>query len=111
MVEYTNTPNSRSNVIEWLKAATGDTNGMFEVPNRAAILATVSFTGTFGGATAIIEISNDGTTFFPMNDSAGSAVSATADALFEVSTVARFIRPAISAGTGDSINVLISLVG
>ena len=41
---------------------------------------TVQFAGTWGGATAVLEGSMDGTTWFTLTDYQGAAISATADA-------------------------------
>jgi hypothetical protein len=74
----------------------------------------VQFTGTWGtGGTAILQGSNDAdedtATWFTLKDKLGNAVSATADALFQVLHMPRHLRPKLSAGTG-SIDVDVTLI-
>lgn len=62
-------------------------------------------TGTFGGATIILQGSNDGTNWFGLNNVAGStAISFTAAGGAQVIERPRYIRPFLSvAGAGATI--------
>lgn len=102
-----------SNVRQWEGIATGGSIESFEPDRREAVIATVQFSGTFAGGTVVtMQASNDDVNFFTLKDRiTGSNISVTAAGLFEISTVARFIRPSISSGTADSVNVFVSLVG
>jgi len=70
----------------------------------------VSITGTFGGATVVIEGSNDGTNYFTLNDLQASAISKTSAALEGIAEIAKFIRPRISAGASGTTNVNVHIV-
>jgi hypothetical protein len=95
----------------WDNAATADTEIAYALLNRLGTDGAVSFTGTFGGATVKLQASNDGTNFFDMKDKSGTTISATAGALFTFDTSAAYIRPAITGGTGDSIDIIVVLRG
>lgn len=97
--------------VTWGELATGDTIVAFPVAAQAAVAGAVQFKGTFGGATLGLQASNDGATFFDIKDLGGSAISATAAALFEFTTAAMYLRPMISGGTGGDVDVVVVLRG
>lgn len=97
--------------VTWTGAATGDTLEEFGLIDTAAVAGSVQITGTFGGATAVMQVSNDSTTWFTAKDMSNTEVSATADAFFEFSSSALYLRPSISGGTGDTIDIVLSLRG
>lgn len=102
-ISFTSTGTFDRRVITWAAAATGDTFNPFvmDVPGS---VAAIQIDGTFGGATATLQGSVDGTTYFGLEDVTGTAISATAAALFELSTAVLYIRPALTSGTGNSVN-------
>lgn len=61
---------------------------------------------TFGGATAVMEGSDDGVTYFTLKDVYGSAVSTAVAARFDLNDVPRYMRPRTSGGTGTSVTVV-----
>jgi len=71
-------------------------------------VASVQVRGTFGGATVVLQGSNDGVTYSTLKDLQGNALSFTAAGYAEFSSAAEFLKPSISGGTGDSIDILIS---
>jgi hypothetical protein len=97
--------------IIWEALATGDTVVAAAIPYQAAIAGSVQIVGTFGGATVKLQVSNDGSTFFDMVDLGANALEATANAFFEFTTAAVYLRPAISGGTGDDVDVIVCLRG
>ena len=97
--------------ITWAGLSTGDTIESFPIATQAAIAGTAQFRGTFGSATVKLQASNDGVTFFDMKDRTGATISATAAAFFEFTTAAMYLRPTISGGTGDDVDMLILLRG
>jgi hypothetical protein len=97
--------------ITWAGVVTGDTLTSLPVAGQAAVAGAVQFSGTFGGATMTLQASNDGTTFATIKDLTGTAISATAAGLFEFTTAALYIRPAITGGSANSVNVILSLRG
>ncbi len=64
--------------------------------------------GTFGGATCILEGSNDGVTYVPLKDANGTAISLTAAGHFHLLGTPRFVRPRLSVvGAGAAVNATI----
>lgn len=98
-------------VVTWTGMATGDTIESYTPIGTAGIAGAIQISGTFGGATVILQQSNDGSTWFTAKDVFGDDVSATANAIFEISLSALYIRPSISGGTGDAVNVILALRG
>jgi hypothetical protein len=100
-------------VVRWIwdNLATGDTVVEAGIPGQAAVAGSIQFTGTFGGATVKLQVSNDNSTYFDMKDLLGNAITATSAGYFEFTTAGVYLRPAISGGTGDAVDVTISLRG
>lgn len=68
----------------------------------------VTFTGTWGGATAGLEGSNDGTTWVPLADPQGGAISKSADAIEAILELTRFVRPRLTTvGTAAAVKATI----
>jgi hypothetical protein len=109
--DFVTTQSSKTPRITWADASTGDTIEPFSVDAQTAIAGAVQFAGTFGGATVKLQVSNDGTTYFDMRDLGGTTISATVAALFEFTTAAAYVRPAISGGAGDDVDVIVVLRG
>lgn len=66
---------------------------------------TVYFLGTWGGATAVLQ-GGDGSTYLPLTDPQGNAISKTADGIEAVSEVPEFVRPNLTTpGTGATVTV------
>lgn len=61
---------------------------------------TVQFAGTFNGATVVLEGSNDGVNYRTLTDAAGSALSATAAALKQVTEAPLYVRPNANTSVG-----------
>jgi len=95
----------------WENVATGDTLQPYAVHARLGLDASVQFAGTFGSATVKLQQSNDNAAYFDMKDTAGTTVSATAAALFNFSSAAVYLRPAITGGTGDAVDIYLVLRG
>lgn len=97
--------------VIWEEAATGDTLSPFVLTQQYGLAASVQVVGTFGGATAKLQVSNDGTNWADVLDPLGAAVSLTATGYFELSLSGAYIRPAISGGTGDDLDIIVVLRG
>ena len=68
----------------------------------------VTFTGTWGGSTAGLEGSNDGTTWIALADPQGSAISKTANGIEAVLELTRYVRPRLTVvGTGAAVTASI----
>ena len=92
---------------------TGETTaGNATIPRYAPMVslttASVQVSGTIGGATIALQGSNDGVTYTTLKDTAGSPLSFAAAGYAEFSSAAAFIKPSISGGTGDSLNIIVS---
>jgi hypothetical protein len=62
----------------------------------------VQFSGTWDSATAVLQGSNDGATWFTLKDPGGNAISLTADGLRQILENTRYIRPSTSGGGGSA---------
>lgn len=103
--------------VTWDAIATGDTINWFTVPNAWGALAEVQMYtdsgGAWGSATVGMEATNasDGDGATALTNTLGSAVSATEDARFAVEVLSLKVRPTITGGTSDDINVVLMLRG
>jgi len=97
--------------VIWEEAATGDTLEPFLLSQQYGLSASIQVVGTFGGATAKLQVSNDGTNWADVQDLLGTAVSLTAAGYFELSVSGAYIRPAVSGGTGDDLDIIVVLRG
>jgi len=107
-IASTSDHSGRRAVVTWETVTTGDVGASWAMEGDGSGLCAVQITGTFnGGTTAVMQVSNDGVTWFTADDVQGTAVSATADAFFEMSTAARYIRPSVSSGSSDDLDVVL----
>lgn len=113
MVErvLTHTSSMSHDLASWAGLATGDTGAPVSNAGARGAVGSIQFSGTFGGATATLEGSNDGTTWFTLKDTLGNLVSLTAAGLVEFSSAALYLRPSVSGGTGVSIAATAALQG
>ena len=109
--DFVATQSGKTPRVTWADIVTGDTLTAFPVAAQAAVAGAVQFGGTFGGATIGLQVSNDGTTYFDMRDLGGTVISATAAALFEFTTAAMYIRPVITGGAANAVDVTVVLRG
>jgi hypothetical protein len=107
----TDGPISTANVVNWTAVSTGDTINSYAIPEEFGAIGCVQITGTFGGASVTMEVSNDGTTWFGLTDLQGTPVTATANTFADFSTAAIYMRPAITGGSSDSVNVRVAFRG
>lgn len=97
--------------VAWADIATGDTMVAYEISDQAGLAGAVQFAGTFGGATVTLTGSNDGTNYVTLVDQTGSLISTTSAGLVEFSTSCRYIKPGITGGTSDAVDVTVVLRG
>lgn len=71
----------------------------------------VQVEGTFGGATVLLQGSNDGTNWRTLTDAANAALSFSSAGLKAVTEHTRYIRPLSSGGTGSAITVTVFMRG
>lgn len=96
---------------KWTGAVTGDTIEPRISPAQVPIAGAVQFTGTFGGATVKLQVSNDGVTYYDMKDLSGVVISSLAPAFFEFTTAGIYLRPVLTGGSGNSVNTFLTLRG
>lgn len=92
-------PNVR--LVVWTGLLNGDQGSPWEVGDFADY--TIQIVGIFGaGGTIVFEGSNDGTTYFTLNDVQAAAISKTTAALEQVAEAPRYVRPSVTAGDGST---------
>lgn len=101
----------RAAAYRWTDYSTADTSTPIKVQNMQGLAGAVQVTGTFGGATIALQVSNDGTNYATLKDSTGTDITFTAAGMREFSTAALFIKPTSSGGTADNVTVTITLRG
>lgn len=90
----------------WTGLTGTDTGAAHSCPQLAD--KTVQISGTFATATVVIEGSNDGgSTWFTLTDPQGNNISKTAAAMETIAENPQMIRPKLTAGTTDAINVTV----
>ena len=95
----------------WTDYSTSDASTPIKVQNMQGLAGAVQVTGTFGGATITLQVSNDSTNFVTLKDSAGTDISLTASGMREFSTAALYLKPTSSGGTSDNVTVTVILRG
>lgn len=90
-------------LVSWPAMGNADTGTAIKLGGASD--RSVQIEGTFGGATVVIQGSNDGTNYETLHDPTGTAISKTAAALVQVLELSRYIRPVTSGGTGTSVTV------
>lgn len=92
-------------------STTTDTPLKFAITEQWGLAGSVQFVGTFGGATVVLQMSNDGSNWVTIKDLLGNSVSATAAAMFEFTCSAAYIKPSVTGGAGDNIDIIIVFRG
>ena len=95
-------------IISWL--ALGNAEAGLPILGVGWSDRSIAFEGTFGGATVVLEGSNDGTNYHTLSSPDGVAISYTAATLKEVLEICAYIRPRTSGGAGTSINAYLVAV-
>lgn len=100
-ITLTRAPQGDKDTITWATLTSANAAGSAYEPERTrAAIAAVQFTGTFGGATAVLQGSNDGTNWVTLSDTLGTSISFTAAGYAELGTAMAYIRPSTSGGDG-----------
>lgn len=97
--------------LTWSDIVTGDTIEPYGITTQAAVAGSVQFGGTFGGATIALQGSNDGVTYFTFEDLTGTLITATSANLFEFTTSVLYLRPLVTGGAANAIDVTVMLRG
>lgn len=68
----------------------------------------VQLSGVFGGATVVLQGSEDGMTYFTLKDVTGASASTLSNARFDLNNVPNHVRPS-SSGGGITTDVTVTL--
>lgn len=93
--------------VQWAGMATADTPLPYALSRGRGLAGAVQFSGTITGA-CTLEASEDGVTFFPLDDLNGLEISLVAAGRAEFTTAAALIRPSV---TGSGITCTVTLRG
>lgn len=96
-------------VVQWPAMGNGDTGTAVAMSGGSD--RSVQIAGTFGGATVVLEGSNDGTNYATLTDPQGNAISKTTAAIEAVSELTRYVRAVTTGGTGTNLNVTLIAKG
>lgn len=99
---------SRTFIASWVLGPGDDGE---PIRYSGAVERTVQIFGTFGGATVAIEgtLELTPTTWLPITDVQGDAISATSNKLETITELVRHIRPKVTGGSGTSVTVLLMM--
>lgn len=89
----------------------GSPGTSFKLTAQSALAGCVQVIGTFGGATVTLKGSNNGTNWVILKDLQGNDLSFSAAGMAEFTTSTAYIRAESVGGTGDDVDVLVTLRG
>lgn len=100
------------NIIQWTPLTAANAIGdAIEMP--ASSDRSIQIAGTWDSATAVLQGSNDGSTWTTLTDPQGNAISKTADFIEMISELTRYVRVSTSGGGGSqslTATLLVKLV-
>lgn len=103
---------SGGSVVEYNNLDSDDVNPNPIKPGGTGPVACfVQAIGTFGGGTLVVQGSNNGTDWVNLTDITGTEISLTAAGGVELTSSTLFIRPIISGGSADDVDVIFCLRG
>lgn len=92
----------KGHVYTWT-LADGDDGAPIEAVDFAD--RSVQVTGTFGGATVVVEGSNDSANYAVLTDPQGNDLNISTAKVEMVAEVTRLVRPRVAGGAGTSVTV------
>lgn len=98
-------------IIRWETLTQADEAESFHPAGLSPLAGSVQVVGTFGGATAALEGSNDNVNWVNLADTGGTEIGLTAAGAAEFSTAMAYIRPATTGGAGQDVDVIVTLRG
>lgn len=101
-INHTRAPTGHTSafVATWAALASGDDGE--RIPFSQYTDKSVQVTGVFGGATLVVEGSNDGTTWATLTDPQGNDLLITSAKIEMVTEATLWIRPRVSGGGGTT---------
>lgn len=97
--------------VIWSGIASGDTFTPFTLTQQYGLAGSVQVTGTFSGATVVMQVSNDGTNWVTARGLDTTDIILTSTGYREFSLCAAYIRPSIAGGSGTNLTVTMVLRG
>lgn len=105
-ITYTTTRDTGGGVLyTWASVTEADTFEPAEFTKKNFSSIAIQIGGTFGGATVVVNGSNDDSVYGGLSDLGGTAISVTAAALKSIGDKPLYIQPAASGGTSQSLTV------
>ena len=114
MATITPTPSRPVSGVEkqlWETITEADTAASVLTSGTTPAISSVQAVGTFGSATVVMQGSNDGTNWINLDDTTGTEIAFTAAGGAEFSSSYLYLRPSISGGTGQDIDVHLVMRG
>ena len=112
LVFSTSNPVSGCDLYTFDNLDTADTSPGTILPSGTApVVGAIQVIGTFGGASVALQGSNDGTNWVNLADRSGTVIAISAAGGSEFSTAYVYLRPLATGGTGDDLDVFISVRG
>lgn len=108
------TPNRVTSGVDtytWETITESDTAAAIYPNGTDPLAASVQVTGTFGGATVVLQGSNDNANWVTLQDVEGADISFTAAGAVDFSTAMVYMRPSASGGTSQDVDVILSTRG
>lgn len=98
-------------VLLWETITESDTCLPVTVEGLEGAVGNLQAVGTFGGATVALQGSNDGATWTALNDQNGDAIAlaTTSGVAADFSTAMRYIRPSVSGGSSQDLDLYLCL--
>lgn len=96
-------------VFSWSAVTESDTFALPAVQGRVR-QATLHVSGTFGGATAVAQGSNDASNWVTLDDAEDTAVSLTAAGFRELRYAWPYVRLSASGGSSQSLNATMAVL-
>lgn len=101
-IAYTQGPGVGSGTqFTWGPISNADTVQAVKPGFERSLGSSLQITGTWNSATATVQVSNDGATWFTESDANGDAMTATDDVMFKFTMTALYVRVSFSGGGGS----------
>ncbi|MBL4795781.1 MAG: hypothetical protein JKY50_00045 [Oleispira sp.] len=91
-------------VVTWSSVTESDTAQTFELRELPQDIS-VHVSGTFGSSTTVLKVANDGGSGLDATDLGGTAVALTAEGITSLRERPLTIKPTMSGGTSQSLDV------
>ena len=112
LVHTSNVPDSGVTLHTYDNIDTADTTPVVIVPGGTEpLVGAIQVVGTFGGSSVTLQGSNDKTNWIDIKDRDGTLIATTAAGGAEFSTSYLYLRPLVTGGTSDDLDIFIVLRG